>query len=100
MSLSNASTPNERKNYMTHRDETTAVKPGNVHCFVCERAIIGDNWFARVKPEEWTIVLCSRACAKAFYTQQLPSLRRLALLSTLQPPRWPRLGEAIALNQI
>ena len=61
---------------MTHMDESHAAKPGSVHCFVCERAIIGDDWFARVKPEDWTIVLCSQACAKAFYAQRLPSLRR------------------------
>ncbi len=71
---------------MSHSDFTAA----HVQCVVCENIIIGDDWFARVKHGEWTVTLCSEPCAKAFYAQRLPGLRRLALLAAHPSLKWPR----------
>lgn len=74
---------------MTHFD----IHDLNVECarcVVCEKDILGDHWFARVKHGEWTVLLCSQPCAKAFYAQQLPAFRWFALLAAHSSLKWPR----------
>jgi hypothetical protein len=85
----------ERTNMNTKRiqglNRMSTVLDGEVaQCVTCEKAIAGDDWFARVKHGEWTVMLCSERCAKAFYAQRLPGLRRLALLAAHPLLRWPR----------
>jgi hypothetical protein len=67
----------------------TKLDPGglnakSVQCFVCEKAVSGGAWFARVKYGGQTTVLCTKQCADAFYAERLPFLRRLVALATLQ----------------
>jgi hypothetical protein len=63
---------------------------GISQCFVCEKSIFGDHWFAQVKHGNWTIRLCCLQCSKLFYTQRLPGLRRVAFLAALRSLAWPR----------
>ncbi len=67
----------------------------HAQCVVCEKMITDDAWFARVKHGEWTVMLCSERCAKAFYGQRLPGLRRLALLAAHPSLKWPRANVAL-----
>lgn len=64
-------------------------------CFVCERPTPGDCWFAQVKHGDLTIQLCCPRCAKAFYAQRLPGLRRIQFLAALQSLQWPRQPSAL-----
>lgn len=57
--------------------------------------ITGDDWSARVKRGNWTVMLCSERCAKSFYAQRLPGLRRIALLAAHPSLKWPRASVAI-----
>jgi len=50
------------------------LQTGITQCFVCERSIVGDHWFAQVKHGNCTIRLCCLQCSKRFYTQKLPAL--------------------------
>ena len=59
-------------------------------CFVCEKPTPSDQWFAQAKHGDLTVHLCCPQCAKAFYAQRLPSLRRMAFLAALQSLQWPR----------
>jgi hypothetical protein len=59
-------------------------------CFVCEKPMPGDQWFAQVKQGDWTIRLCCPRCARAFYSQRLPGLRRIGFLAALESLQWPR----------
>jgi hypothetical protein len=61
----------------------------SAQCFVCEKAAVGGDWFARVKHGEQTIVLCSKQCADAFYAERLPFMRRLAVVATSQSAPGP-----------
>lgn len=62
---------------------------GTSQCFVCEKIILADNWYAQVKRGEWTVRLCCPQCANAFYAKRLPSLRQLALMAGLASRQWP-----------
>lgn len=72
-----------------------AFNAAHAQCVVCEKIITDDDWFARVKHGEWTVMLCSERCAKAFYAQRLPGLRRLALLTAHPSLKWPRANVAL-----
>lgn len=79
---------------MSHYD-AGGFAGGNGQCFVCEKAITGEHWFARVKHGECTVVLCTEKCAKAFYRQRLPGLRKFQILEALPSLQWPRQQEAM-----
>jgi len=79
---------------MNHHDAAGGFNAGNGQCFVCEKAIAGERWFARVKHGECTVVLCTEKCAKAFYRQRLPGLRKFQILEAMQSLRWPRPQES------
>ena len=66
---------------------------GNSQCFVCEKTIAGEQWFARVKHGECTVVLCTEKCARAFYCQRLPGLKRFHILAAIRSLEWPRRPE-------
>ena len=75
-------------NQMSHSGPK-GLQTGITQCFVCERSIVGDHWFAQVKHGNWTIWLCCLQCSKLFYTQRLPGLRRVAFLAALRSLAWP-----------
>lgn len=79
---------------MSHFD-THSLNAAHAQCVVCEKIITDDDWFARVKHGEWMVMLCSERCAKAFYAQRLPGLRRIALLAAHPSLRWPRVNTGI-----
>ncbi|ODU23932.1 MAG: hypothetical protein ABS95_02750 [Verrucomicrobia bacterium SCN 57-15] len=79
---------------MSHCD-SHGLNTAHAQCVVCEKIIIDDDWFARVKHGEWTVMLCSERCAKSFYAQRLPGLRRLALLAAHPSLKWPRANVGI-----
>ena len=74
---------------MNHFD-ARGLDAAHTQCVVCEKLITDHDWFARVKHGEWMVMLCSEQCAKAFYAQRLPGLRRLALLAAHPSLKWPR----------
>jgi len=65
------------------------LQTGIAQCFVCEKPIAGDHWFAQVKHGNWTVRLCCSQCSKLFFTQRLPGLRRVAFLAALRSLAWP-----------
>jgi hypothetical protein len=69
--------------------DASRLHVGDSQCFVCEKPIAGDDWYAQVKHGDWTVRLCCPPCAKAFYAKKLPLLRQLAVLGALASPRWP-----------
>ena len=87
---------------MTHKTEELALNRRDAdeinsrsQCFVCEKSMPGDGWYAQVKHGEWTVRLCCPQCAKAFYAQRLPGLRRMAFMAALQSLQWPRQQAAV-----
>ena len=66
-----------------------AVEAGNNRCFVCETSIADGHWFAQVKHGDWSIRLCCRQCAKHFFAQRLPVLRRFGFQAALGSLAWP-----------
>lgn len=48
-----------------------------VNCGVCEKAIIGGKWFARIKHGDLMIALCCPLCAEAFETAPHAYSRRI-----------------------
>ena len=48
-----------------------------VQCAVCEKAITGGKWFARIKSGEWIVALCCPLCTEAFEQNPKPYLRRI-----------------------
>jgi hypothetical protein len=68
---------------MSHFD-TSSPKTGHAQCVVCEKFITSDQWFARIKREGQTLMLCSQPCADRFYARRLPLLRHINLLAMLQ----------------
>ena len=76
-------------NQMSHSGPK-GLQTGIGQCFVCERSIVGDHWFAQVKLGNCTIRFCCLLCSKLFYTQRLPGLRRVAFLAARRSLAWPR----------
>jgi hypothetical protein len=48
-----------------------------VQCAVCEKAITGGKWFARIKSGEWMAALCCPLCTEAFEQNPKPYMRRI-----------------------
>ncbi|MDE3100136.1 MAG: hypothetical protein KGJ88_11745 [Verrucomicrobiota bacterium] len=71
------------------------IKVSGAQCLVCERTISNDEWFARVKHGDLTVMLCSRRFAKTFYARRLPDLRRLVLLAAHPSLQWPRINASV-----
>jgi hypothetical protein len=69
---------------MSHR---TAVRLDAecVQCPVCEKILTDGEWFARIKRDGHSLLLCSQPCAARFYGRRLPLLRYIHLLTMLQP---------------
>lgn len=48
-----------------------------VQCAVCEKAITGGKWFARIKSGAWMVALCCPLCTEAFEQNPKPYMRRI-----------------------
>lgn len=48
-----------------------------VHCAVCEKAITGGKWFARIKHGEWMVALCCPLCTETFERSPNVYIRRI-----------------------
>ena len=48
-----------------------------VQCAVCEKAITGGKWFARIKSGEWMVALCCPLCTEAFEQNPKHYVRRI-----------------------
>ncbi|MEW6306035.1 MAG: hypothetical protein AB1705_21370 [Verrucomicrobiota bacterium] len=59
-----------------------AADPGTafVQCAVCERAITGGNWFARIQSGGYTVALCCPLCADTFERNPRAYVRRIETL--------------------
>jgi hypothetical protein len=48
-----------------------------VQCAVCEKAITGGKWFARIKRGKWMVALCCPLCTEAFEQNPKSYVRRI-----------------------
>lgn len=48
-----------------------------VQCAVCEKAITGGKWFARIKSGQSMVALCCPLCAETFQLNPRPYIRRI-----------------------
>lgn len=82
--------PNTRMkaNRMSHFDAEN-LHAEAVQCVVCEKSLTGDNWYARIKRDGNTVMLCSEDCADKFYAKRLPLLRYINIVTMFQSPHWP-----------
>ena len=51
-----------------------------VQCVVCEKAITGGKWFARIKCSERVFALCCPLCTEVFERSPRPYVRRVETL--------------------
>ena len=56
----------------------------SVQCAVCEKAITGGKWFARVKHGELTVALCCPLCAATFEGNARAYVRRIETIEWLR----------------
>ena len=54
-----------------------------VNCGVCEKAIIGGKWFARIKHGDVMVALCCPLCAEAFEAAPSSYVRRIQTLAEM-----------------
>ena len=55
-----------------------------VQCAVCEKAITGGKWFARIKESEWMIALCCPLCTQTFEANPRAYVRRIETLAFMR----------------
>ena len=55
-----------------------------VQCAVCEKAITGGKWFARIKHAEWMVALCCPLCTEAFESKPHAYIRRIETLEYMR----------------
>jgi hypothetical protein len=48
-----------------------------VQCAVCDKAISGGKWFARISHGDFMVALCCPLCVEFFETNPLPYTRRI-----------------------
>ena len=60
-----------------------------VQCAVCEKAITGGKWFARIRRGEWMVALCCPLCTETFEANPNPYIRRIQTLELMQSKRGP-----------
>ena len=54
-----------------------------VQCAVCEKAITGGNWFARIKHDQWMVALCCPLCTETFEQNPTPYVARIETLEMM-----------------
>lgn len=52
-----------------------------VKCAVCEKAILGGKWFARIKHANQMVALCCPLCTEVFERNPHPYIRRIETLN-------------------
>lgn len=55
-----------------------------VQCAVCEKAITGGKWFARINQGNWIVALCCPLCAETFEANPRPYLRRIETIEFMR----------------
>jgi len=55
-----------------------------VQCAVCEKAITGGKWFARIKHSEWMVALCCPLCTETFEKNPRAYVRRIETLDLMR----------------
>ena len=60
-----------------------------VQCAVCEKAINGGRWFARIARGDFTVALCCPLCTETFQANPGRYLRRIETLSLLHSGTGP-----------
>lgn len=61
---------------------------GCVQCAVCDNAIRGGRWYARIRHEERVLALCCPLCTEVFQAKPDAYVRRIATLE-LRPAADP-----------
>lgn len=56
-----------------------------VNCAVCENAIFGGRWFARIKHGEIMVALCCPLCEETFLAKPAPYIRRIQAYDAAKP---------------
>ena len=63
-----------------------------VQCAVCEKAITGGRWFARISHDNHMVALCCPLCAETFelhparYIRRIETIELMAARSSAAPP--------------
>jgi hypothetical protein len=65
---------------------------GYVQCAVCENAITGGRWFARIAHGEWMVALCCPLCLETFERNPKSYVRRLETLALMQSRTGEKVG--------
>ena len=55
-----------------------------VQCAVCEKAITGGRWFARITHGDFTVALCCPLCAETFELKPEAYVRRIETLALMR----------------
>jgi hypothetical protein len=55
-----------------------------VQCAVCEKAIKGGNWFARIRHGDWLVALCCPLCTETFERNPASYIHRIETLAMLE----------------
>jgi hypothetical protein len=64
--------------------DASDMDSGFVQCAVCEKAITGGKWFARIKSGDWMVALCCPLCTEAFEQNPHAYVRRIETLAMMQ----------------
>ncbi len=54
-----------------------------VQCAVCQKAITGGKWFARIKQGQWMVALCCPLCTEVFEAKPHAYIRRIETLAQM-----------------
>ncbi len=61
----------------------------SVQCAVCEKAIKGGTWFARIRHGEWMVALCCPLCTETFEQSPHAYIRRIETLELMRSSAGP-----------
>jgi hypothetical protein len=70
-----------------------------VQCAVCEKAITGGKWFARISHGQRMVALCCPLCAEVFEKNPHAYIRRIETLEVMQSRR-PSSGHDSPLHDL
>lgn len=59
---------------------------GYVQCAVCDNAIQGGRWYARIRHEERMLALCCPLCTEVFQARPRAYVRRIEMLEGAPTP--------------
>jgi hypothetical protein len=64
--------------------DASDIEVGFVQCAVCEKAITGGKWFARIKHGVWMVALCCPLCTETFERNPHAYIRRIETLAWMR----------------